>query len=372
MSHVSLKCTACGNQHESNMQTIQCPDCGEPLDCFYESDHQSGDHTWAGIPIPMPYHQAEHSATLGEGNTPVVPVNWVAEEVGLQNVEAKLEYMNPTGSFKDRGTAVMMSVAKELGVTEVVEDSSGNAGASVSAYAGRAGITAHVFAPANAPEAKLQQIRVYGAQTHSIEGPREATTQAAIDYYQQQGLVYASHNLSPYFLEGTKTFAYELAAGPVGVPDHVIIPVGNGALFIGAWKGFQELLAAGRIDRMPKMHAIQADGVMPVAAAFAGQLWTLEDSKPTIAGGISVATPPRKQQVLDILAASGGRSIAVDDESIVRWQKALASREGIYCEPTSAAAFAGLQRLAEESHIAPEDRALVAVTGFGLKDAPPV
>ena len=204
-----------------------------------------------------------------------------------------------------------------------------------------------------------------------FEGPREATTQAAIDYYQQRGLVYASHNLSPYFLEGTKTFAYELAASPAGVPVHVIIPVGNGALFIGAWKGFQELLAAGRIDNPPKMHAIQADGVMPVAAAFAGKPWNLQDSRPTIAGGISVATPPRKQQVLDILSASGGQSIAVDDASIVWWQKAMASKEGIYCEPTSAAAFAGLQILAELGHISHEHRALVAVTGFSLKDAPP-
>ena len=372
MSHINLKCIACDAQHDATMNAITCSNCGEPVDVHYGPDSQTDAHTWAGIPIPMPYHQAAQPVTLGEGNTPVVSVEWVAKEIGLQRVEAKLEYMSPTGSFKDRGTAVMMSVAKELGVTEIVEDSSGNAGASVSAYAGRAGIIAHVFAPADAPQAKVQQIKVYGAQTHSIEGPREATTQAAIDYYQQRGLVYASHNLSPYFLEGTKTFAYELAASPAGIPDHVVIPVGNGALFIGAWKGFQELLAAGRIDRAPKMHAIQADGVMPLAAAFAGETWTLEDARPTIAGGISVAVPPRKRQALDILAASGGRAIAVDDESIIRWQKALASREGIYCEPTSAAAFAGLQRLAEQGHIPSEDRVLVAVTGFGLKDDPPV
>ena len=372
MSHVTLKCIACDAQHDATMHTVHCSDCGEPVDVHYGPEGQTEAHTWAGFPIPMPYHQADRPVTLGEGNTPVVPVKWVAEEVGLKRVEAKLEYMNPTGSFKDRGTAVMMSVAKELGITEIVEDSSGNAGASVSAYAGRAGIIAHVFAPANASQAKVQQIRVYGAQTHSIEGPREAATQAAIEYYQQRGLVYASHNLSPYFLEGTKTFAYELAASPAGIPDHIVIPVGNGALFIGAWKGFQELLDAGRIDSAPRMHAIQADGVMPVAAAFAGETWTLEDSRPTIAGGISVAVPPRKRQVLDILAASGGRSIAVDDESIVWWQKAMASREGIYCEPTSAAAFAGLQRLAEQGHIPSGDRVLVAVTGFGLKDDPPV
>lgn len=371
MSHISLKCTACNASHGASMMTIRCPECGGPLDVRYDAGANGGGQTWAGIPIPMPYHGPGRPVTLGEGDTPVTPVDWVAEQTGLGHVEAKLEYLNPTGSFKDRGTAVMMSVAGEMGVTEVVEDSSGNAGASVSAYAARAGIAAHVFAPADAPRAKLQQIAVYGARTHSVDGPREATTRAAIEYHQRRGLVYASHNLSPFFLEGTKTFAYELAANPP-LPDHIVMPVGNGGLFIGAWKGFGELLAAGRIEAMPRLHAIQAEGVMPLAAAFAGEAWSPEDAGPTIAGGIAVAAPPRLDQALEVLAEGGGRSVAVDDEAIVWWQRSLAAREGIYCEPTSAAAFAGLQRLSAEGHIASGDRVLVAVTGFGLKDTPPV
>ena len=186
---------------------------------------------------------------------------------------AKLEFMNPTGSFKDRGTATMLSVAMEHGVEAVVEDSSGNAGASVSAYAARAGIEAHVFAPATAPEAKMGQIRVYEASTHPTPGPREASTEAAVDFQRQHGMVYASHNLSPYFVEGTKTFAYEVTHRWAAGPDHIVIPVGNGSLLLGAWKGYLELISQGAVAQMPKLHAIQAEAVMPLAAAFMGTDW---------------------------------------------------------------------------------------------------
>ena len=372
MSHIDLACTRCGHGHEPTMSVLRCESCHEPLVVRYQAGYQAA-HRWAGSPFPAPFHGNSWRVGLGEGNTPVIAMRSAGEALGLPRLRAKLEYMNPTGSFKDRGTAVMMSMAKELGITEVVEDSSGNAGASVAAYAASAGIEAHVFAPASAPPAKMQQIVVYGAQTHSIEGPREAATDAATAFYEAHGHVYASHNLSPFFLEGTKTFAYEVAHQmDDAMPDHVVIPVGNGGLFIGAWLGFQELIAAGRLQRAPKMHAIQARAVMPVAAAFAGEAWSPEPGAPTIAGGIAVGAPPRLRQTLDVLRSSGGRSLAVDDESIVAWQKRLAAGDGIYCEPTSAAAFAGLEVLVNQEHIGADDVVLVAVTGFGLKDDPPV
>ena len=166
----------------------------------------------------------------------------------------------------------MLSVAVEQGVCEVVEDSSGNAGAAVAAYSARVGIKAHIFAPSNAPKAKMAQIRVYGAEiAPHVPGPREASTEAALQYQREHGTVYASHNLSPYFLEGVKTFAYEVAAQMSPAPDHILIPVGNGSLLIGAWKGYSELLSAGLVKRTPKLHAIQADAVKPIAAQFAGE-----------------------------------------------------------------------------------------------------
>lgn len=367
MSHIMLVCTECGASHKADMHTLGCAECGAPLDVEYDARHTT--IRWAGFDMPVPYHSDVPGISMGEGNTPIVPLTRIAESLGTTNLFGKLEFMNPTGSFKDRGTATMLSVAVEYGVTEVVEDSSGNAGASIAAYSARAGVKAHVFVPSTAPVAKLGQIRVYDAQTHAVPGPREASTDAAVQFQRDNGLVYASHNLSPYFVEGTKTFAYEVASQMSPLPKHIVIPVGNGSLLMGCWKGFSELIANYELDSMPKLHVIQAEAVMPIAAEFAGIEWSPGAS--TLAGGIAVGSPPRKNQVLRAVRESGGMALAVSDESIVRWQKRLATSEGIFAEPTSAAALAGIELLLRHGHIKNHETVLAAVTGFGLKDALP-
>ena len=377
MSHISLGCPECGTSHAADMSTLRCRKCTSPLDVQYAENLSCFDIPqlpgWTGPEIPLPVHDRKALVSLGEGNTPCVQLDSVGRLLGLKKLYAKLEFMNPTGSFKDRGTAIMMSVAREKGVKEVVEDSSGNAGASVSAYAARAGIKAHVFAPSTAPTAKIQQIKVYGAQTHQVEGPREATTEAAVAFYTERSLVYASHNMSPYFIEGTKIFAYEVSNQfSHALPDHILVPVGNGALFTGAWKGFKELRSAGLVSAMPRLHAIQARAVMPIVAAYIGQEWAQEPGVTTIAGGISVGKPPSLNQVLNVLKESNGIAVGVADDEIIRWQKLLAEKEGIYGEPTSATAFAGLDELVRQGEIRPGDTVLIPITGFGLKDAPPV
>lgn len=368
MSHIELVCVECGASREADMHALGCESCGSPLDVSY-LDRNAHTMGFGGNRMPVPYHADSPTVTMGEGQTPLVELPSISQELGGLRVVAKLEFMNPTGSFKDRGTATMLSVAVEHGVDAVVEDSSGNAGASVSAYAARAGIAAHVFAPESAPKAKMGQIRVYDASTHPTPGPREASTEAAVDFQRQHGMVYASHNLSPYFVEGTKTFAYEVATEMGASPDHIVIPVGNGSLLLGAWKGYLELISQGAVPQMPKLHAIQAEAVMPLAAAFIGTDW--RPGGTTVAGGIAVGSPPRLQQSLRAIRESGGTSLAVTDASIVAWQKRLASREGIFAEPTSAAAFAGLQLLVERGVVGKDEVALVPVTGFGLKDALP-
>ena len=376
MPHTILRCGDCQKYHVPDMMTLGCQSCGAPLDVEYIGDgaEQSGIRLpgWTGHSIPLPVHTSDAFVTLGEGGTPCIKLTNLSESLGLTDLSAKLEFMNPTGSFKDRGTSIMLSFAREQGVREIVEDSSGNAGASVSAYSARAGIKAHIFAPATAPVAKLQQIKVYGAQTHTIEGSREDTTRAAVDFCAERGLVYASHNLSPFFIEGTKTFAYELFQQyGEDIPGDVVMPVGNGSLFIGAWKGLQEMRVAGLLKAMPRLHAVQASAVMPLVAAYEGVEWKREPGSSTIAGGISVGDPPRLRQCLRVLQESGGVALAVDDDAIEAWHRRLAEVEGIYGEPTSAAAFAGLERLAAEGRIARDGAVLVAVTGFGLKDAAP-
>ena len=263
MHHVRLVCGRCPDDQAPDMKILEC--CGGPLDAAYTG--QGGTLSVAGYEVAMPFSDAASMPTLGEGDTPVVRLAELGGSLGLERLDAKLEYMNPTGSYKDRGTVVMLAMAREQGVMEVAEDSSGNAGASVSAYAARAGIKAHIFAPATAPAAKLRQIRVYGAEVHSIEGPREAATEAAVAFCEERDMVYASHAWSPFFFEGTKTFAFETAGQYGGEPPaHIVFPVGNGGLFLGAWRGFNELLEAGHIDRIPRLHAVQAANVMPIAA----------------------------------------------------------------------------------------------------------
>ena len=375
MSHAWLRCTACARRHDADVRTLRCRSCRAPLEVEYGgAGTRSGVQPpgWSGPEVPLPLHSPDALIALGEGGTPAVELAALGELVGLKRLYGKLEFLNPTGSFKDRGTAVMLAAAREQGVAEIVEDSSGNAGASVAAYAARAGIRAHIFAPADAPEAKLRQIRVYGAETHTVPGPREAATEAALDFCRETGKVYASHSLSPYFTEGTKLFAYEVTRQfPDGPPRHVVLPVGNGSLLIGAWTGFRELKRRGVIEWVPRLHCVQSEAFMPIVAALNGAPTTLREAGRTIAGGISVAAPVRREQMLGVLRSSKGAGVAVDDRSIARWQTLLAEREGIYAEPTSAAAFAGLERLVDAGIIGRDDLTLVPVTGFGLKDAAP-
>ena len=365
MSHIRLRCTSCGAQHPADIVTLACRDCGAPLDVEYLRLGGGG----SGGPSPL--HGVGPAILLGEGSTPSVSLPAAGALLGLRRLYGKLELMNPTGSFKDRGTAVMMAVVSEHGVEEVAEDSSGNAGASVSAYAGRSGVRAHIFVPADAPVAKLRQIEVYGAEVHLVEGSRETVAEAAATYCADRGLVYASHALSPYFLEGTKSFAYEVARRSDdgdGLPDHIVFPVGNGSLLIGSWKGFRELRDAGDVAEMPRLHAVQARAVMPLVAAHTGKTWAAGATKRTVAGGIAVSAPPRMDQMLAVLRETEGAAVAVEDSEVLRWQGLLAEKEGVFAEPTSAAAFAGVEQLVRRGFISAGDSVLVPVTGFGLKD----
>lgn len=352
------------------MAELACSECSAPLQVQYRS---KGDQTGPGAPTPLRDERA--AITLGEGDTPSVRLRSVGQLLGIRNLYGKLELTNPTGSFKDRGSSVMVSVAREQGVLELVEDSSGNAGASVAAYAARAGIRAQIFAPASASEAKLRQIRAYGADVHQIEGSREDTATAAVDYCRVHALPYASHAVSPYFLEGTKTFAYEvvLDSEQTGeLPSHIVFPVGNGGLLLGAWIGLKELQQAGRLKQMPRLHAVQAFAVSPIASAYAEKAWSAEPGTSTVAGGIAVGAPARKEQVLDALRDTHGVAVSVEDSEMLRWRGLLAEKEGIFAEPTSAAAFAGVERLVAMGVIGAEEVVLAPVTGSGLKDDTPV
>lgn len=377
MGHLRFPCTQCEVLLEQAPALGACPGCGAPLDLAYRGPTPSAGvaelpglwRYWDSLPL----HDPRHIVSLGEGRTPCVPLERLGRSLGLGALFAKLEYLNPTGSFKDRGAAVLVSALKELGVSEVVEDSSGNAGASLAAYCARAGIRATIFAPKGTPPQKSRQIQLYGAEVRLVPGGRQAAADAAREHCQRQSAYYASHNLSPFFLQGMKSFAFELAEQfPGALPEHILFPVGNGSLFLGTWKGLGELQRAGRLEALPRLHCVQARACMPIVAAFQGQPWSPPRAVRTVAGGIAVVQPPRQHQVLEALSASGGAAAAVEEERILWWQRALAREEGVFCEPTSAAAFAGLETLVQKGVVAPGARVLVPVTGFGLKDRIPI
>ncbi len=360
----TLRCIACAESLQPTLTTLECPVCGFPLEVEYLDAPD-------GLAPRLPLNRPGEIVSLGEGNTPLISLPTLGAELGLDRLWAKLEFEAPTGSFKDRGSALLISAAKEAGLAEFVEDSSGNAGASLSAYAAAAGLQGHVFAPSSAGIGKKNQIRVFGAVLHEIDGPRQASTDAARAFVSERGIPWLSHSMSPYFMEGMKAFAYELAGTPAAPVDHVIFPVGNGSLIVGALKGFQELTEAKKIAAVPALHCVQAEAIRPIAAAINNEDWTVAADATSVASGISVTSPPRLSQIVDAVRETGGRGVAVDETSIIAWQKRLAISEGIFGEATSAVAFAGLERLIGDGVIASDDRVVVPVTGSGLKEPLP-
>lgn len=354
-----LECLDCASRYPATVTILRCPACAGLFKLAFSEDSNP-------VSPLLPLHGTVVS--LGEGRTPLVRLTRTAEHLGISALYAKLEFMAPTGSFKDRGSAILVSAAAAEGVREFVEDSSGNAGASLSAYAAFAGMKAHVFVPSSAARGKLDQIRIFGAELHAIDGPRQAATEAAERFVAERGLPYLSHNLSPYFSEGMKAVAYELHHSGIGRVDHIVLPVGNGSMLIGAKVGYDELSSAGATTTIPRFHCVQAEGVQPIAAAIKGNEWSRADVRPTVASGIAVSVPPRLNQCVTAVQKSGGSAVVFADDNAKAWQQRLARNEGIFCEVTSAAAFAGLEQLVAAGKIASTHSVVVPITGSGLKE----
>lgn len=300
----------------------------------------------------------EQRFSLGEGGTPLART-----EINGLPVYAKLEYLNPTGSFKDRGTAVIVNHLLAHGVTDVVEDSSGNAGASLAAYTSATGIHARIFAPASAPQGKKKLIAAFGAELVEIPGPRSITTEACLKA--AETTVYATHAWSPFFLAGQMTCAWEIWE-QLGrrAPDAIVCTVGHGGLFIGLARGFRLLLDAGLIERMPRLLAVQSAACDPVVQAWERGLNVPEAvvQQPGVADGIAVTLPVHGAEILAAVRSTGGAAVRVDDAAILAAQQALHKR-GFMVEPTSAVPAAALP-LTKLTH---NDLIVIPLTGNGLK-----
>jgi threonine synthase len=344
-----------------------CCQCGGYLDLATENfftieDLRARPQTLWRYEESLGIEDPNNRVTFDEGFTPLTPCSLNGKRVLL-----KLDYLRPTGSFKDRGTTVMMSKLKEWGISEIVDDSSGNAGASVAAYAAAAGISAEIYIPAYASVGKAAQIRAYGATLVKIEGAREAATAAAIAAATRS--FYSSHIWSPYFLAGMKTIAYEIAEQlDWKMPDWVVVPVGGGTMIVGLWQGFEDLRSRGFIPGIPRLVAVQAENCAPIYEAWkdGNRSVTPFPKKPTAAEGIAIQNPVRGSQILQALRESTGTAIAVSDAAIWEALEVLGLK-GIFIEPTSATAVAGCKTLLTQGVISEKDTVVVPLTGFGLK-----
>lgn len=315
----------------------------------------------AALPLAI-----DSRASMGEGCTPLVEKAW-----GGLSPLFKLEWFNPTSSFKDRGASVMVSFLKQLGVDHILEDSSGNGGAAIAAAGAAAGIQVKILAPSYTPLPKVAQIRAFGAEVQLVDGPREESEYEAIR--QSENIFYASHNWHPFFLQGTKSIAYELWEDlGFKAPDNIIIPAGAGSNVLGCHIGFSELLAAGQINKLPRLFAAQPLNCSPIDASFTASFKAGSDGpverivKPTIAEGTAIKRPIRLPELLKAIHESGGGTVALTEEQIAAAVRRLAAT-GLYAEPTSATAAAALEVLHSSGAIQAKETTVVLLTGTGLK-----
>ncbi|MFI3313521.1 MAG: threonine synthase, partial [Eubacteriales bacterium] len=298
------------------------------------------------------------SITLGEGMTPIVNFD--------DHVMLKMDYMMPTLSFKDRGAAVLVSHCKSIGVTSVVQDSSGNAGNSVAAYAAKAGIDCQIFVPEGTSPKKIAMIESHGASVEVVPGSRDHCADVCRGKVEAEGAYYANHVYNPYFYEGTKTYIYEIYEQLGRIPEHLFIPLGNGTLFIGAVLALEHLLDSGVINHFPKILAVQSTHCDPFVQAYLNKSPepAIVEPKPTMAEGIAIGIPMRGKEILEMVYRHNMEVIVAPEETILAARLALAE-QGVYCEHTTAASYAAYLAYCEKNGPTPDS--LLSMCGAGLK-----
>ena len=368
-------CPTSAFQIAAELSPLRCPVSGQPLEyreiptfspARIDENRQGLWRYAAMLPVLKPQ---QTPVTLGEGWTPLVSDRWADHAVYW-----KMDAWTPTGSYKDRGVSVMVNWFKGQGAETLVDDSSGNAGASLACYAARAGLRSIIYVPESAPEPKKAQVAIYGAELVEVPGPRDLATRAAEAATQHsRETAYASHAWHPAFLLGQMTCAWEIWE-QLGrqIPDWVISPAGNGGLLLGICRGFQHLIASGITNRMPRIVAVQAEPYTPIYDAFHNQTDTVEGG-PRIerinADGIAISYPVRGKALVDAIRQSKGTVVAVSDEEVMTVHHQLAE-QGVFVEPTSATVALAMQHLAGE--FGPQAKVVGILTGHGLKNPPKV
>ncbi len=379
----SLECTNCGERLEAAHPARTCPKCGKVLFARYDLDSvrrhfRREDLTGRAATMwryheVMPVSMPEAVVSLGEGFTPLLSAPRLARRLGMKDLLIKDESVNPTGSFKARGLSAAVSKAKELGLTKLTIPSAGNAAGALAAYCSAGGLEAHVFMPADAPQANKTECRAYGARLTLVDGFITDAGRRSAAAAAELGLFDVSTLREPYRAEGKKTMGYEIAE-QLGwdLPDVIVYPTGGGTGIVGIWKAFDEMEALGwlpRGGRRPRMVCVQAEGCAPLVKAFeagAGHADPVVSPK-TIAAGLRVPAAIGDYLVLRAVRASGGTALVVSDDEMVGAVKEMAEFSGVFAAPEGGATLAGLRRLRGSGQVSHDERVVLLNTGSALK-----
>lgn len=371
------RCHACGATYELVVGRYLCDICVKqqqperPLAGVLEVEWE-GEADPRSLPLPI---ERQWFAPIPVGHTPLWSPTRLREEFGAPHLWLKDDTCNPSGSFKDRASWLVAAFAAKHGVNEIVLASTGNAASSMAAVGAAAGLRIKVFLPAKAPLAKRIQVLQYGAELIPVDGTYDQAFDLSLDYSKRTGSLSRNTAYNPLTIEGKKTVAFEivndLVSAGARAPDHVFVPVGDGVILAGVYRGFENLLKLGRIRKIPTVWACQARGSSAIARAFASTL-TGNDAfgeplpSSTLADSISVDVPRNGLHALAKLKKYAGKAVTVSDEEILVAQKTLASRTGLFAEPSSSTAFAAWLKVRES--IAADETCVLLITGSGLKD----
>lgn len=380
-----LECINCHKTYDVKPGLITCPDCGPALgimDIIYDYDYikkhtskedfaKNKDYSiWRYEPF-MPIEENGPKPKLRVGWSPLYKADEMAKAIGLDEVYIKDDGINPTGSLKDRASCVAVAKAMEEKAEVICCSSTGNAASSCAGNAASVGIKTVIFVPGRAPQGKVSQLKIFGAEVMSVQGSYEETFKLSAEAIERYGWYNRNAAINPYMVEGKKTVSIEMCE-QLGweVPDWIVFSVGDGCTIAGAWKGFKDLYEAGFTDKLPRVAGIQAEGCAPLAHAWMagkGEDWSPEEEN-TVADSIAVGVPRNAIKALRAVNESNGVWETITDEEIEDAMRLMGKKAGVFGEPAGCAGMAGLEKLVAKGIIKKDEKVVCAVTGNGLKD----
>ncbi|MDN5201310.1 threonine synthase [Fulvivirgaceae bacterium BMA10] len=379
ISHISyLQCSKCNQSYEVERINTFSTCCHKPLLAKYEflteiSKHELKEREssmWRYFEM-LPVLNKENIISLGEGMTPILPLQRLGDLYGMPNLWLKDESLNPTGSFKARGLSMAVSKAKELGVDTCIIPTAGNAGGALSAYCARAGIKAVVVMPSHTPAVFKQECKFYDAELILVDGLISDCGRKVAEIKKERDCFDVSTLKEPYRIEGKKTMGYEIAEqGNWELPDVILYPTGGGTGLIGIWKAFYEMQELGWIDdKFPKMIAVQAENCQPIVETLNGSQENARNykGKASLANGLAVPNPFGEDLILEILQESNGTALGISDMEMINGVKDIAKHEGTLIAPEGGALLKAAQKLIDNHFIRPDEKILLLNTGSGYK-----